>query len=106
MKDRDAHKSVVPDRHRFDRVAVVELGNERNDTIFGEMREPNGLFPLENAFLGLDRHQFRPLEHGFALALREKAKDSIPDDGSDGSIPRFVERQPADFRGAIARSAT
>ena len=84
MKDRDAHKSVVPDRHRFDGVAIVELGDKGNDAIFGEMGEPNGLFPLENALFRLDRHQFRPLEHGLALALRQKAKDSISDDGSDG----------------------
>ena len=90
MKDRNAHKTVVPDRHRFDRVTVVELGDERNHTIFGEMREPNGLFPLENVFLGLDRHYFRPLEHGLALIRRKEAKNSVPDDGADGSSPQFV----------------
>jgi hypothetical protein len=96
MKRREGQTSIIADCHCLDLIAVLQLGDERNDAVFREMSETNGLFPVEYDLFRLDRHHLRSLEHSRELSGWEKAKNFVADDSSGQcSAPTVVVARTA-----------
>ena len=84
MEDGHTGEPIATHRHRLDRVAVLELGDERNHAIVRKVNEAHLIAAPANELLRGDIDRLRDPEHSAELVLRQQREEMISNAGSPG----------------------